>query len=117
MNKELENLIKELNNGKLFGATSNIAKWLNISHVAVSNWLKGKAFPSEDNIEKIAKKTKRNFDDIKKIFEFNVQSKNIGSFNNATSEEIKNYKERIKLLEEKIAFLEEKITFYKGLKK
>lgn len=32
MNKELENLIKELNNGKLFGAISNIAKWLNISH-------------------------------------------------------------------------------------
>lgn len=116
MNKELENLIKELNNGKLFGATSNIAKWLNISHVAVSNWLNGKTLPSEDNIEKMAKKTKKDYDDIKKIFELNYQSNNKNSFNKISTNEINNYKERIKLLEEKIAFLEEKITFYKNKK-
>lgn len=116
MEKEIEDLIKLLNNGKIYGINSKLAKKLQVSDVAVRNWFSGIAKPSKENICKLAKLIGKKEDDVKKIFELNYNSKNSNSFNNYTMEEIKNYKERIKLLEEKISFLEEKIKFYKERK-
>ena len=113
MTKELEELIRTLNNGKIYGIHSKLAKMFKISDVAVNNWFRGYSKPSKENICKLAKLTGKKEEEIKKIFELNYQSNNNNSFNNYSYEEIKNYKERIKLLEEKIAFLEEKIKFYK----
>ena len=80
MKEVLEQLIKDLNNGKMHGATSNIGKLLGVSHVSIHNWLTGKANPSEDNIKKMAKILNRPEKEIQKIFAIK-DSKISNSFN------------------------------------
>lgn len=116
MIKDLEELIKELNNGKVFGATISISKWLKISNVAVHNWLSGKSVPSEDNIIKIAKKTKRNPEDVKKIFIDNsvINSNNKNSFNyTSDTKEIELLKKEIELKNKEIELLKKEMELLK----
>ena len=113
MKEVLEQLIKDLNNGKMHGATSNIGKLLGVSHVSIHNWLTGKANQSEDNIKKMAKILNRPEKEIQKIFDFSNSNNIIGDNNSMYINENKQLKERITLLEEKIKFLEEQVLFYK----
>lgn len=120
MIKELEILIKELNNGKLHGATIAISKMLNISNVSVHNWLVGKSVPSEDNIKKLAKKVKRNPEDIQKIFidnSKNINSNNVNSFNNSDNKkEIELLQKEIKLKDKEIELLKKEMDLIRKQK-
>ncbi len=113
MNDALEQLLKDLNNGQLHGAISNLGKILGVSHVAISNWVSGKAKPSEDNIKKIAQLLKRSEKEIQKIFDFSNSKNIIGNNNTMIINENEMLKEKNKLLQEKIKFLEDQISFYK----
>lgn len=115
MIKDLENLIKELNDGKLRGAPTTLAKMLKISDVSVHNWLVGKAIPSKENLNKIAKKVKRNPNDIQKIFIDNsvINSYNKESFNNDAIREIELLKKEIELKDKEIYLLKKEIEMLK----
>lgn len=115
MIKALEDLVKELNNGRTFGATISISKMLNISDVSVHNWFVGKSVPSEENIKKIAKKTKRKFEDVQKIFveNANINSYNKNSFNSDNKKEIELKDKEIELLKKEIELLKKEIQILK----
>lgn len=116
MIKDLEILVKELNNGKIYGATSNISKLLKISNVSVHNWFVGKSIPSEDNIVKIAKKTKRKPEDVQKIFIENstINSNNKNSFNyTSDTKEIELLKKEIELKNKEIELLKKEMELLK----
>ena len=115
MIKDLEDLIKELNNGKVFGATISISKWLKISNVTVHNWLTGKTIPSDKNIKEIAKKTKRNPDDVQKIFvaNSNINSNNKNSFNYPSTKELDLLKKEIELKNKEIELLKKEMELLK----
>lgn len=53
--KSLEELLKAFNNGILRGSQSKLANALEISTGNVSDWVKGRTNPSEENIKKMAK--------------------------------------------------------------
>lgn len=67
MTKELEELIRSLNNGKIYGIHTKLAKLFKISDVAVNNWFRGYSKPSKENISKLAKLTGKKEEEIKNI--------------------------------------------------
>lgn len=115
MIKELEFLIKELNNGRVRGATIAISDLLGISNVSVHNWIKGKAIPSKENIEKIAKKTNRSPKDVQKIFvdNSNINSNNSNSFNYNADKEIELKNKEIELLKKELELKNKEIALLK----
>ncbi len=113
MNEQLEKFLKEINRGRLYKAQKVIAEALEISEVAVSKWCSGKNIPSENNIEKIAKKFNKSKEEIENIFLSNFDNKNNHENKNKNGKNIKD--EEIKLLKEKIKFLEEQLIFYKKI--
>jgi len=113
MNKDLEKVLKELNNGKIYGSQKKLADKLKVTEVAVSQWLSGKAIPSFDNIKKMSKIFNKSEKEIQKIFDFSNSNTIIGDNNTMIFNENKQLKEKIKLLEERNKFLEEQISFYK----
>lgn len=112
MIKDLENLIKQLNNGKIHGATVSLSKFLKISNVSVHNWLAGKSIPSEENINKIAKRANREPDDVKKIFISNSFSNNQNSFN-CTDKENELLRKEIELKNKEIELLKKEMELNK----
>lgn len=117
MEEALEQLIKDLNKGKMHGATSNIGKLLGVSHVAIHNWFTGKATPSEENIKKMAKILNRSEKDIQKIFVQNSNIANSNSFNtsiaNAEKKEIELLKKEIELKNKEIELLKKELKLNK----
>ena len=103
---EIEKFLKSINFNKLAGSKLKLAKMLNVSSTSVSKWCSGKAEPSLENIDKMAKLFNRTPKEIGDIF-----------MSCAEKEDTKTNKsllEEIKFLKEKIKFLEEQVSFYKG---
>ena len=88
---------------------------LKISDVSVHNWFVGKAIPSKDNINKIAKKIKKSPNEIQKIFIDNsaINSYNKDSFNHDAKKEIELLKREIELKDKEIYLLKKEIELLK----
>jgi SOS-response transcriptional repressor LexA len=67
MNKK-ENFLKEINDGKLFGAQAKLAKLLRIAQPSVLRWFKDGKEPSREHIKKMAKIFKKPEKEIEHIF-------------------------------------------------
>lgn len=61
-------LLKQINNGKERGAQTKLANDLAITTASVANWFSGKSYPTDENIKKIAKIYKLNFEEVRKAF-------------------------------------------------
>ena len=109
MNK-IENFLKSINHQKLAGSKLKLAKALGISSTSVSKWCSGKAEPSIENIEKMAKIFNRTQEEIVNIFILSSDEQESSSSNKILLEEIKLLKQKIKFLETQIDFYKEKLS-------
>ena len=121
MKKEIQDFLKEINDGKVYNAQKKLADMLSVDSAAVSKWCSGKALPSLDNISKMAKIFKKSEKEIKNIF--STEGKNLDTSDfadvkdveilkektNRHDTEIDYLKDKIKNLEDKFKMLEKKI--------
>lgn len=63
-----EQLLKQINYGKLRGAQAKLSKELSLSEAAVTNWFNGKNYPTEENIKKIATAYNLDINEVRKAF-------------------------------------------------
>lgn len=63
-----EELLKQINDGILRGAQSNLAGKLKVSHVSVGRWLKGTQFPAEEYIAAMAELVNWPEDKVREAF-------------------------------------------------
>lgn len=63
-----DELLKKINYGKLRGAQAKLSKELSLSEAAITNWFSGKNYPTEENIQKIAKTYKLDIDEVRRAF-------------------------------------------------
>lgn len=107
-------LLKKSNGGILRGAKSNLAKKLKVNETLITHILKGRQFPSERIIKKMAIILATTEDNIKQIFD---SSENNNDKNIVIINENKILKKELELVKERIIFLEEQVAFYKNSRK
>jgi len=61
-------LLKHINNGKERGAQAKLASDLRLTTASVANWFSGKSYPNDENLKRIAKQYKLEFEEVRKAF-------------------------------------------------
>ena len=110
MKKEIEEFLREINDGKLNKAQKKLADILNVSKPSVSNWLAGKTKMSDDNIIKLAKATHKKPEEIQKIFAVNSV---IGDNNTIINKELELKDKEIELKNKEIELLKKELEVWK----
>lgn len=110
MKKEIEEFLREINDGKINKAQKKLANLLGLSESAISRWLSGKAKPTDDNIVKMAKFVKKDPKEIQKIFAVNSV---IGDNNTIINKELELKDKEIDVLKKEIEVLKKEIEVWK----
>ena len=113
MKKEIEDFLREINDGKLNKAQKKLADILKVSKPSVSNWLAGKTKMSDDNVIKLAKATNKKPEEIQKIFAVNSV---VGDNNIIINKELELKDREINILQKEIELLNKEIEMLKKKK-